>query len=179
MGHYVFVGVTEATGGVQRVLAIYHSPNALALFVGRLIPIALALLLVASVWRRALAAASAATTGITLLLTFSRGAWLAVAGAVLALGWFLGGRARWLALSGTVAFVVLAVILLPSERLRSEATVSQRLYIWQASLPMVRDHPLFGIGLDNFLYHYPLICCRKPATSRTCRILTTSSSTSG
>ena len=43
--HYLFVGVVESTGGVDRVLAVYHSPNALALFLGRVIPVAAALML--------------------------------------------------------------------------------------------------------------------------------------
>ncbi len=30
-----------------------------------------------------------------------------------------------------------------------------RLRLWQAALEMVRDHPLRGIGLDQFLYLYP------------------------
>ena len=29
-----------------------------------------------------------------------------------------------------------------------------RLQIWTASLHMIADHPLFGVGLDNFLYRY-------------------------
>jgi O-antigen ligase len=30
-----------------------------------------------------------------------------------------------------------------------------RLRLWQSALEMVRDHPLWGIGLDQFLYLYP------------------------
>jgi len=155
LGHYLFVGVTEATGGVRRVLAIYHSPNALALLVGRLIPIAIALVAAAGAWRRALAATAALATGATLFLTYSRGAWLAVAGSIVALGWLRGGRARWLAVAATGAALLLAAMLLPSERLQSETTVQQRLYIWQSSWQMLVDHPLVGVGLDNFLYYYP------------------------
>jgi O-antigen ligase len=153
--HYMFIGVTEATGGVRRVLAVYHSPNALALFLGRIIPIALALLFTPTLWRRLLALATAATSGVALVLTFSRGAWLAVAGAVVALGWLLGGYARWAALATVALAMALAVTLLPGERLRSETTVSQRLYIWEASVQMLADHPILGVGLDNFLYYYP------------------------
>jgi O-antigen ligase len=29
------------------------------------------------------------------------------------------------------------------------------LKLWEATLAMIRDHPLFGVGLDNFLYQYP------------------------
>ena len=34
-------------------------------------------------------------------------------------------------------------------------TTYRRLKLWEATLNMIRDHPLFGVGLDNFLYHYP------------------------
>jgi O-antigen ligase len=29
-----------------------------------------------------------------------------------------------------------------------------RLQLWHSSLSMIRDHPLLGVGLDNFLYAY-------------------------
>ena len=45
------------------------------------------------------------------------------------------------------------------ERFRSllapEGTAVLRLRLWQSALEMVRDHPLWGIGLDQFLYLYP------------------------
>jgi len=31
---------------------------------------------------------------------------------------------------------------------------SLRLAIWQSSLAMIRDHPITGVGLDQFLYQY-------------------------
>jgi len=37
----------------------------------------------------------------------------------------------------------------------SKGTWFFRLKLWQASLRMIADHPIFGVGLDNFLYHYP------------------------
>ncbi len=57
------------------------------------------------------------------------------------------------------ALGVLAVaaigVLVPMGRLVSAASVSQRGYLWRAALDMIRDHPLMGVGLDNFLYQYP------------------------
>ena len=34
-------------------------------------------------------------------------------------------------------------------------TAVRRLKLWEAALAMIRDSPLFGVGLDNFLYKYP------------------------
>jgi O-antigen ligase len=36
----------------------------------------------------------------------------------------------------------------------STGTTFFRIQLWQSSVAMIRDHPLLGVGLDNFLYHY-------------------------
>lgn len=157
LGHYIFVGETEATGGVRRLLAIYHSPNALALFLGRLLPLAVAYVLWAQRGRGrfALAVAAALALALALFLTYSRGAWLAVLGALLVLGWLRGGRARTLTVVAAAVAVALIVLLVPSGRLIAPATFQQRLWVWTAAWHMGLDHPILGVGLDNFLYHYP------------------------
>jgi O-antigen ligase len=33
-------------------------------------------------------------------------------------------------------------------------TAFLRVKLWQGTINMIRDHPLFGVGLDNFLYQY-------------------------
>jgi putative inorganic carbon (HCO3(-)) transporter len=30
-----------------------------------------------------------------------------------------------------------------------------RVSVWESAIAMIRDHPIFGVGLDNFLYEYP------------------------
>lgn len=165
--HYIFVGVVESTGSVDRVLAVYHSPNALALFLGRVIPIAGALTLGLLTTRRtsehprfprALAifgGVSLALMAVTFYLTYSRGAVLGVAAAALVL---LFGRSRRSALLilGVLALTGLAAaLLIPQERLLAATPLLQRLYVWQAALAIAVDHPLTGVGLDNFLYYYP------------------------
>lgn len=37
----------------------------------------------------------------------------------------------------------------------SSNTIQQRFHLWQAAVNMIHDHPLLGVGLDNFLYQYP------------------------
>jgi O-antigen ligase len=54
---------------------------------------------------------------------------------------------------------VLLVLIAGSGRLTSlldtgEGTTFFRLQLWQSSLSMIRDQPLLGVGLDNFLYAY-------------------------
>jgi len=155
--HYYFVGVTEATGGVKRALAIYHSPNALALYLGKLIPPAVIL---GAGWggRGRLAAGLTAAAGLwALWLTYSRGAWLGLA-AGLAAGFALLARRR----AVTAGLVLLAALVLVGAlgftlapgRFGADETALRRLYIWEAAVRMIRDRPLTGVGLDNFLYFY-------------------------
>jgi O-antigen ligase len=159
--HYLAVGIVEATGGVRRVLAVYHSPNQLALLLDRLAPLAIALAvpLPGEAFRQWAARgvpallAAAAMAG-ALVLTFSRGAWLAVAVAAVAIGAVRG----WRFVLPTVAVVALAVGIIVSlvapGRLLSEQTSLQRPLLWGAAWRMALDHPIVGVGPDNFLTAY-------------------------
>jgi putative inorganic carbon (hco3(-)) transporter len=69
---------------------------------------------------------------------------------------------RLLALAGgAVALAVLGAGLTHARRLTSlfafgpGSTSGRRLELWQASWDMGKDHPLQGVGMDNFLYAYP------------------------
>jgi putative inorganic carbon (HCO3(-)) transporter len=95
-----------------------------------------------------------------LYLTYSRGAWLlGLPAAALFIGLLRGRKALWISL---VIICVIALSLLPlvgTERFTSlfdtqGGTTFFRLRLWQASLNMIKDHPFFGVGLDNFLYQY-------------------------
>ncbi|MDO8691684.1 MAG: O-antigen ligase family protein [Dehalococcoidia bacterium] len=171
--HYFFIGIVENTGGVQRMLGIYHSPNALGLFLGRVAPVALALGLRrrdAKYTRSPLSVrirmwmdgrgpgwphlVAVPLIGASLLLSFSRGAWLGAMVGFALIAAFRGRRAL-LALAGGAAVALLAAIPFHGlGRLVSDVTTEQRLYVWQAALRIIADHPLTGVGLDNFLYYY-------------------------
>ncbi|MBI2911628.1 MAG: O-antigen ligase family protein, partial [Chloroflexi bacterium] len=155
---YFFIGVVEETGGVRRLLAIYHSPNALALFLGRILPVALVLLLggaLVTPWQRILYTASALCLAAVLWLTFSRGAWLAVAVSLAAVVLWQG-RGKLVALGSAAAGLAVAGLAFTGGlgRVLSGATERQRLWVWESAVQMIRDHPWLGVGLDNFLYQY-------------------------
>ena len=167
--------------GVVRLAGPYSSPNHLALFLGRLLPLALALALISAGSRRAIAIFGASVIGAALLFSFSRGAWLAsAAGAgVVLIGLLVTGRPTWrealirplgstagrrtLIISAVVVVSILILgfgLAMGTERLRSVVdplggTMALRLQLWQAALRMGLDHPLFGVGPDGFLYTYP------------------------
>jgi O-antigen ligase len=166
--------------GVARAAGLYPSPNNLALLLDRAVPLALCLALypiagarvagigVSGRTVRLAAAAAFAVLSVALIATFSRGAWLASAVAVgVAASPWVSGRPRRVRRRLTIAAGALAVpallaaagLLWRVERFRSllnpQGTGILRLHVWEASLEMVRDFPLWGVGLDQFLYHYP------------------------
>ncbi len=153
-------GLVMAEGGLLRISSVYGSPNNVALYLGRVWPLLLALALLGQGRRRRLYALALVPVTAALVLSFSRGALLlALPAAVLIMGWLAGGRFRWLA----VALVLTgALALLPLLRLPRFAalldlgrgTTFFRLQLWRSSLHMIREHPLFGVGPGNFAAAY-------------------------
>ncbi|MBI3977471.1 MAG: O-antigen ligase family protein [Chloroflexi bacterium] len=154
LAHYGLVGTVESTGGVGRALAIYHSPNALALFLERPLTIAAVLGLAGAGRRRLVWLAGAGVMALVLVLTYSRGAWLAVtAGLLLAL--VVASRHRIPAAAAVLAAGIVGLLAGGRvDRLGDIGTAGRRVEVWLSALAMVRDHPLTGVGLDNFLYYY-------------------------
>jgi len=155
--------------GVERARGAYSSPNNLALYLDRAIPIAAALALSRPLFqeeRVSVRAVSPAVWGIATLvmllgqaLTFSLGGWSATALALVVVAAFLRPRLlATLASAGLVAAVALG--LWRPERITanlsgaSGSTSALRVYLWRGALEMLWDHPLFGVGLDNFVYLY-------------------------
>jgi hypothetical protein len=158
--------------GVRRAVGpIYESPNHLALFLGRVWPILLAVSVLAgqSRARRGLYGAGLGLTSLALFLTFSRGfliVGLPVATLVMAVTylWPHRGRHRYQVVGAVLGgLIVLLLALVPfnqAARLYRAFSLSQgstgffRLRLWQASLQMLADNWLTGVGVDNFLYRY-------------------------
>jgi O-antigen ligase len=147
--------------GVRRIRGLYGSPNNLSLFLDRVVPVLAAVALFARQPRRRIAYALCSLPLLfCLYLTYSRGAWLlGLPAAALFIGLLRGRKALWISLA---IICIIALSLLPlvgTERFTSlfdtqGGTTFFRLRLWQASLNMIKDHPFFGVGLDNFLYQY-------------------------
>lgn len=159
---YFVSGDVITAEGVRRVCAVYGSPNNLGLYLGRIVPLLVAFGFFGRARLRSLGyLAACAPVVLCLYLTHSRGAWLlGVPAALLFLG-LMRGRRALLAAAGAVIGAFLALVpLAGAERIRSLFDLSGgtgflRLKLWEATLAMIGDHPLFGVGLDNFLYQYP------------------------
>ena len=147
--------------GVRRAQAMYGSPNNLALYMERILPLGLAVAFWGHArWRRWSYALGSLAVAAALFFTYSRGSWfLAVPAAFMALILLRGARLRWLLLGLLLIALLTLLPLIGTERLRTlldteRGTTFLRLSLWRAAIQMLRDHPWWGIGLDNFLYYY-------------------------
>ncbi len=168
----LFAGVAVSLYGLYDVLlaqgpwplrSVYGSPNNVGLLLGRTIPFALAFMVVNLEWRlRWIAAGSLAVMIPTLMLTQSVGAiFLGVPAGLVTV--FVGryGRRALVAIVAVGAVGLAAVFLLPqlSDRFVSlfdftSGTNFVRLRLWESSVSILRDNPITGIGLDQFLYYF-------------------------
>ena len=163
------IGITEAEG-VRRIQALYDSPNNLALYLERTLAVSVALALFMRNRRgRWLAVGMALIQGLALLLTFSKGAIFLGLPAMFVALW-VGGlvilRQRdesrrtlwWLAAVALVGALALTPFL-GTERFQrlfdfSQGTGYLRIQLWRSAWQMALDHPLLGVGPDNFLYAF-------------------------
>jgi O-antigen ligase len=149
-----------AEGGLMRVRSVYHSPNSVGLYLGRVWPLLAAVALWGRGRRRRLYALALIPVTLALVLSFSRGALLvALPAAILVMGWKAGGRFRWAALAllliGTLAMIPLLRVPRFAALLDlGRGTTFFRLKLWRSTLRMIQEHPLFGVGPGNFLAAY-------------------------
>lgn len=138
-------------------VVIYNTANAVALYLVPLIAFAGAIALHWDQRRtRIVAAIFVLVAGVCVLLSFSRGGYLAL-GAV-AVGLALSYRRRMVLLSGSVgAAAVLLLIPAIRDRVRTEIdlanghnTLVGRFHLWSVTLQMLRTRPIFGGGLSGF-----------------------------
>lgn len=160
----------------DRVHAMYGSANSIGLLFDYTLPIGFALMLtkirknstLESWWFRVILLAASVPLLFVLFESQSRGAWVAIAVALLFVV-ALSISNRKVLLVGGLAFIVAiaAFALLFHTRIinfivedhtsaSGISTVTKRLYLWQVALNMIHDNPWFGYGMDNWLCHYSL-----------------------
>ncbi|WP_119072491.1 O-antigen ligase family protein [Aggregatilinea lenta] len=163
VGLYLYVtgqSVVEAEQGTRRLIGVYGSPNGVGLYLGRCLPFAAAYaVLPTTLWRRAFGAGSTTIMLLAVLLSQSRGAillGLPAAAAAMILLW--QGRRALLPLAGLAVAAVIALVLLSLALPRlgdlTGDTAFFRTRLWFSSLNLVRENPITGAGLDQFLYQY-------------------------
>jgi hypothetical protein len=163
-GHESLITAEE---GLMRLRSIYGSPNNVALYLGRILPLLLALAWLGGPMhgrRRWLYGLLAIPVGLAILLTFSRGGLLlGVPAGFLVIFWVWqrrNGRSPWpwlilFAAAGAIGLLIAQRIPALAGRMDlTSATSFFRINLWRASLSMIAEQPLTGVGLDNFLYAY-------------------------
>ena len=150
----------------MRLRSIYGSPNNVALYLDRVLPLLVSMLLLggAAGRRRWLYGAAIIPLSLALILTFSKGGLLlGVPAGLLVVFWIWQrrrGRSPWpwaiafTALGAAGLFLAGQVPQLAQRLDLFGVTGVFRINLWQASVEMIRENPLFGVGLDNFLYAY-------------------------
>jgi len=151
----------------MRLRSIYGSPNNVALYLGRIFPFLLGMTLLGTHEngrRRWIYSLLLIPISLAILLSFSKGALLlGIPAATLFILWQWRqnrGQRSWPFLVGFAILGIFGIFIIQQIPqlagrfdLRGPTGVF-RVNLWQASLNMIADHPLFGVGLDNFLYAY-------------------------
>lgn len=144
-------------GNVTRLTGPYSHPNNLALYLVRVAALTVPLAILRTGRLRWMMIGSFGIMSLALLLTFSRGGWLALGVAIMVMLLVLR-RYRWviwMLIAGAIAAIPGAVLL--RERifdLGGASSEPTRFPIWRSTWAMIRDNPLTGVGPDQFLYQY-------------------------
>ncbi len=148
-------GTIEADAA-RRATGPYSHPNHLALYLERVGLLLGGMALVEAEKRRRLAPVLIAI-GAGLASTVSRGGFLAAVAGGATIIWLARSKGAWRWLMVSTVVAVAAFGMLAEQRLLatgSDGSASTRELLWSASIRMIRDHPIFGVGLDQFLYQY-------------------------
>jgi O-antigen ligase len=140
--------------------AIYTSPNAVAMYMEPPTALALGLVLYAPSARiRKLALGWLAVLVVASILTLSRGLYVAFGAAIIFAVFSLTSVRIRLTLIGAAILAVITMLQVPyiSVRILGQHgpetvinSLEQRLSIWTSTFHLIRDHPIFGVGLRAY-----------------------------
>jgi putative inorganic carbon (hco3(-)) transporter len=154
--HFRGLSSRERIEETTRVAGTLGSPNSAGGFLACCIAIAVALLVGRGVRSsRVLPMIGVCLGAFALVLTFSRGGWLAVTIAVTLLLWFftIRGELTWkiVILGALVAALGFFMGDQIHSRLQSQAGgLKARVSVGEVALDVIRDHPLAGVGVNNY-----------------------------
>ena len=149
-----------------RAVGTLENPNMFGEYLILILPIAVAMLIGRGEGLKRLQSLfCVGVMGVCLILTWSRGAWIGLIAAALVFLFIWTRRSVWLVLAGIAALPLLPSILPASVLARftsignmADSSTSYRVYIWRASVNMIRDYFFIGIGIGQGAWFriYPL-----------------------
>lgn len=136
--------------------ALYGDANYVAMYLDPPVALAAGVVLFAGTPRwRWLGGAWLLITGAALVLTFSKGSYLALGALVLVAA--LSVR-RWgipILVGAAIVAVLASLIPLIAQRLTTiPSSIGGRLELFRGALQMIRDHPIFGLGLGGYTFQF-------------------------
>jgi len=95
--------------------------------------------------------------GLALVFSYARSAWLGTFAGILTYGFLKGGKVIVFLILGMLVICLLIYVIDPTSwhRLKEidfskDKAESTRIRLWQTSINMIKDKPIWGIGLGNF-----------------------------
>lgn len=152
-----------------RVGSTFENPNFYAEYLVLLVPIGLALVLGSrGFFRRFMMGGATLLMFAGLILTYTRGSWLATGIGVILMSLLTEAWLFW----AWVGLFVVAFVVAPGVASRLESitnvtggTAGFRMRLWQIALGIIREHPLLGIGIGNYYNVFTEYIFRHPALS--------------
>jgi O-antigen ligase len=159
--YFMGESVVEAENGARRLMSVYGSPNGVGLYLGRCLPFALSFVLIAQrgSWRWLYGVGSGVVMLLAVLLSQSRGAILLGLPAALVMV-LIAWRGRRAFVPVALAVIGIGIVLIPLSLVLPRLgdvfgdTLAFRRHLWYSSVQLIKERPLTGVGLDQFLYWY-------------------------
>ena len=159
------INLIAAEDGVLRLRSIFGSPNNVGLYLGRALPLAIAMSLLSQPYisklRREAYIVASICMFVAILLSFSRGALLlGIPAALTAIIFYYKGKRAirpflvLLAVTCTILIVFSSHPRIASLTDQTHGPTFFRMNLWNSTINMIADSPITGVGLDNFLYSY-------------------------
>jgi putative inorganic carbon (HCO3(-)) transporter len=152
-------GTLESRGSVFVSLGLFDHHLTFGGHVMLVFLLASALLFAAKKWGllRILDFVSPVVLGLALVFSYARSAWLGATVGICALGFLKGKRFFLLLVLGVLLLCLLIFVIEPTSwdrikeiNLAKDRPESTRIRLWQTSFNMIKDKPVWGIGLGNF-----------------------------
>lgn len=160
---YLFGRTTAYSRSLRKIVSLLGNPAFLGTVLGMVVPFALYKFVRERSMAKLLYGLLFAVAALGNFLCFNRGAWLALAMALLLMMVFAREYRRYLlpviliaAIIGVLRWQAISESPLVTERLINVSGVRFRLTMLEASQKMIREHLLFGVGFENFGYYYLL-----------------------